>query len=84
MEVLDGSSRDAGGWLRDLCLYLSPGWLLVVLLGGAGIALESDGLACSASVVEFAVITVYGCYGAALRPLLRAVQDGLNVQLPKI
>ena len=55
-----------GEWLRKLCLYLSPGWVVVAVLGGVGMACKVDELMGLAAALEFSIITIYGCYPLAL------------------
>ena len=59
-----------GSWLRLSMLIASPGWLIVALLGGLGMAFELPKTEAAASLLEFAIITLYGCYPLALRPLV--------------
>ena len=70
-------TRSAGSWLRDVCLLISPGWLIVGVVGSLGMALHSDTLEATAAVLEFTIISIYGCYPLSLIGLLRDLEDAV-------
>lgn len=67
-----------GWWLRHLCLAASPGWLLVAIAGGIGMALRLQWLEASVSVLEFGIISLYGCYPLSLAPLAHELDHMLT------
>ena len=67
-----------GAWLRRLCLLISPGWFVVAVVGGAGLALHHEQLNACAAVLEFTIITIYGAYPLSLIGFTRDLEHSLQ------
>jgi len=80
--ILRPGNGDDGAWLRTLCLWASPGWLVVTVVGALGMWLGVQRLDAVAASLEFAIITLYGTYPHSLRSVIEALERAVAQQDP--
>lgn len=73
-----GISLSNGAWLRWTTLYASPLWIFVGLLMSASIAYDREDLAAYGGILEFFLLTLYGCYLISVIGLVTDLQNVLG------